>query len=497
MGNSLSISPASRNLFLGFATLMGLCLLATLISRQFLFLAVPPALLVGFQSIIDFRKIYYLLLACLPLSHELYFPNGLATDLPTEGLIVGLTGLYLVFVILNLKRFDARFLKHPIMILLLLHLGWMLVTVFNSKEFIFSLKFFTVKIWYVTVFVFLTAWVFRSEKTFRTMFWLITSTFTLAVSWAMFQHSQTNFSFSEVHFAMFPFFRNHVTYGAMMALYFPYLILAMGWYPKFKQKLPLILIAILFLLAIYFSYTRSAYVSLVIGGAYYFVVRFRLTKIAVTLGLIVAVGTTGYLVSNNNYLEYAPDYNKAISHYEFNDLLEATYQLEDVSFMERVYRWVAAGFMSKEEPLVGYGPGNFYHYYKGYTVSLFTTYVSRNPEKSGVHNYYLMTLVDQGYPGLFFYLLLALGILLYGERIYHQTKVPERKALVMTILISMFIFDLLQLINDLLETDKFGSFFFMSIAMLIRIDLLNRSEAQNEIETLKTGIQSTLPSESD
>ncbi|MEO1438628.1 MAG: O-antigen ligase family protein, partial [Bacteroidota bacterium] len=226
---------------------------------------------------------------------------------------------------------------------------------------------------------------------------------------------------------------------------------------------------------------------------FYGVVRLRLTKVAILLAVAGMIGGVGYLLTNNQYLDFAPDYNKTISHTEFDDLVTATYQLEDISSMERVYRWVAAGFMIQEEPLYGFGPGNFYSFYKGYTVSAFTTYVSRNEDRSGIHNYYLMTMVDQGYIGLGLYLLLILGMLWYGDQIYHRTKNKERRALVMTILAVLFIFNLLQLINDLMETDKFGSFFFICLAMLVRIDLLNQSEAQVslvEISTEKEGIRS-------
>ena len=47
---------------------------------------------------------------------------------------------------------------------------------------------------------------------------------------------------------------------------------------------------------------------------------------------------------------------------------------------------------------------NFYPNYQARTVRSFTTYVSDNPERSGIHNYYLMTAVEQGIPGLLVYL---------------------------------------------------------------------------------------------
>ena len=70
--------------------------------------------------------------------------------------------------------------------------------------------------------------------------------------------------------------------------------------------------------------------------------------------------------------------------------------------MERLYRWVAGTRMTADKSILGFGPGNFYDYYKPFTLGTqFTTYVSENRDRSTVHNYLLMTAVEQGIPGLF------------------------------------------------------------------------------------------------
>ena len=108
--------------------------------------------------------------------------------------------------------------------------------------------------------------------------------------------------------------------------------------------------------------------------------------------------------------------------------------------------------------------------------------MSNNIDKSGVHNYYLMTAIEQGFVGLIIFLIFAFGILIKGEQIYHQTK-PEnkmRRNLVMAILLSMIIIYAFLLINDLLEAAKVGSFFFINLALLINVDLMNKNEIEIE-----------------
>ena len=145
--------------------------------------------------------------------------------------------------------------------------------------------------------------------------------------------------------------------------------------------------------------------------------------------------------------------------------------------MERAYRWVAAGHMVPYHPWVGWGPGNFVFFYEGHTVRSFETYVSDNPERSGIHNYFLMTLVEQGFPGILFLMALLLGPLFYGQRMYlrkykkygQQANDQQREdlAILMAAMLSLVVIDAFLLINDLLETDKIGALFFLNLAVIV------------------------------
>jgi len=188
----------------------------------------------------------------------------------------------------------------------------------------------------------------------------------------------------------------------------------------------------------------------------------------------------GHLATNNKYLDYAPDFEKTITHTNFDNLLEATMKMEDISTMERVYRWVAGSHMFVERPVTGFGPGSFYFHYKKYTVLSFRTYVSGNPEKSGIHSYYLMTLVEQGIIGLLILLTLMFGIILVGERVYHQVREPSARRYVMAATISTVVICALCLINDLLEVDKVGPFFFLNAAIIVIFDLKSKGNKSSK-----------------
>ena len=137
--------------------------------------------------------------------------------------------------------------------------------------------------------------------------------------------------------------------------------------------------------------------------------------------------------------------------------------------MERVYRWVAAVHMIADKPLVGSGPATFYPEYKRYTVTSFRTYVSPNYEHSTAHNYFLLLLAEQGIPGFVLFCALIATALLTAERLYHASAhQPEVHRVVLAVSLSLVIILCHLFLNELVEVDKIGSVFFVTLAMLIR-----------------------------
>jgi O-antigen ligase len=438
---------------------------------------VPAAFLVIWLTVVDIRKVFFLMMGCIPLSIELALPGGFATDLPSEQFMWLLTLVGIGWFLMNWRKVDVNFIRHPISLALFVHLAWIAVTMAASEIFFVSFKYFLAKGWYVIVFYFLAARFLNRERDFKELLWWFVLPLIFAVSVVVYRHSKLGFSFEEVGFVMGPFFRNHVMYACLLAIFLPFVWYGAYWYKRFSIPwLFLVLSVLLLLFAINVAYTRAAYVALLAAVGIYWVVRLRWMKmvlVGVALGFTLLIG---FLGTRDNWLLFAPDYEKTISHKRFDNLLEATTKLEDISTMERVYRWVAASYMIKEKPWTGFGPGTFYFHYKNYTVSSFKTYVSDNPERSGIHNYYLMVTVEQGLPGLIFYLIFCLVVMLKGEQIYHQTQDLSRRRTLVSALLCFSLTNLLMLMNDFVETDKIGSLFILSVAIMVNVDLKNRSE---------------------
>ncbi|MEL6866151.1 MAG: O-antigen ligase family protein [Bacteroidota bacterium] len=473
------VAPAQLILFKAFALITLLSLFIGIATDFYYLFAAPALVLLLYISVVDIRSIFYLLLVCIPLSNELYLPGGLATDLPTEPLMFGLMLLYFLYIFNNAQNIDGRFFRHPITLLLFAHLIWIYVATMFSSELFVSIKFALAKTWYIVVFYFMGGLMLFKVKHFKTFFWLIFIPLITTIVIILLRHATEGFSFDKVNSILDPFYRNHVNYASIMALFVPFIWYARRWYPYRGSIWWYLMIGLLIvLIGIQFSFTRAAYVALFMAIGANWIIRSRLVRYVLAVSLVVALSFVGFMSYNNTYLDYAPNFERTVTHRDFGNLVGATAKGEDISTMERFYRWIAGVYMSGEKPVTGFGPGNFYNFYRSYTVTSFQTYVSDNPEKSGIHSYYLMTLTEQGFPGLFIFIVLLFYSLIKGEQIYHEAKDPDRRQIIMTVLLSMVIISALLLINDMIETDKVGSFFFIHLATLTNMDLAQKTADQ-------------------
>ena len=439
--------------------------------EQKVLLALPFAMPLSVWAIQNFKSLYFFLLAWIPLSIEFDVTASLATDLPTEPLMAGFLLIALFYGLRHVRRIDFSFFFNPVMFFLALHLVWLTVATIFSTVPLFSMKFMLAKWWYVTAFLGVTALVIKNVEDVKRMFWAIFIPLTFTVLVALVRHAMVGFDFDLINPVLRPFYRNHVNYAAILVVFLPFVVYARTWYPKYSAKYNLLILSVLVYIAgIYFSYTRACYLALVVMLVSYFIFRFHFAKFAVIAVLIAAVFIGKFITDENHYITYTPSTN-TVSQHEFGDLIDATFKAEDVSSMERIYRWIAAIHMIGEKPFVGFGPNGFVENYENYTVFIFETWISDNQERSGVHNYFLMTAVEQGLIGLTIFLSLIISFFIWGEKVFHR-QTSNKKALAMAVLLSMMALFVNLLFSDMIEVDKTGSFFFINMTLLV---LLHRN----------------------
>lgn len=470
-----------EQLYGGFAIFCLLLIWLGIATELFWLGLVPFGLFGLYLGVTNYRILFYALILFIPLSVEMGF-GALGTDLPTEPLMIALSGIFILHFLRYGGQYDARYFTHPLALLLYAHLGWIFFTTLFSEGFLVSLKFSLAKCWYVIPFFLLSERFLRTpaeiDRVFNLLFWPLL----FVAAQSIVRHAMIDFDFVDQFKTIAPFMRNHVSYAGILSCLTPWMVyfylIRRSEDRRASSTLKIVAVALasFWFIAIALSYTRAAYVALILAAGSYFIIRYRWLKPLLAVALVGAILGGVYLVKDNNYLAYSPNFETTVAHENLNDILNATYTFEDVSTMERAYRWVAAGHMIPYHPWLGWGPGNFVNYYKGYTVTSFRTYVSNNPENSGIHSYYLMTLVEQGFPGLIILIVLLFGILIYGERLYQQLSDYKARAAVMTALLSMIIIYAFLLINDMLETDKMGSVFFLNLAVIVSMSRLVKSK---------------------
>jgi len=446
--------------------------IGAIIAESILPLFIPAIIVFIYFSLTQLDKVFLLLFFLIPFSTEFQVTDTLGTDLPSEPLMWFLFVVYLFSLFQNKSLRSGAIYSHPLSWLVLLHLAWIFFTFLLAVNQVIAMKFFLAKCWYVGVFYFLAYYLIDSRKSLSKLITITFSALLITVVIVFFRHAvEGGFTFRSINSVVGPFYRNKVAYSSIIALLLPLI-----WYlwtesRKYSNTRRFIFLSILFLLvALYFGYTRAAMIALFAGIFTPFLFKLKLTRLALT-GAVLGIGALSfYMFSGEKFLEYAPNYETTVMHYQYGNLLEATYQFEDISTMERFYRWIAGYYMVAEKPITGFGPNNFYETYKAYAVRSYETYVSDNPEQSGIHNYYLMMMIEQGIPGFIIFFSICVVFLIRAENLYHRLPKGSEKNLLIGISASMIIILLLQLMNDQIEVDKVGSFFWLWLAILIKLE---------------------------
>lgn len=431
-----------------------------LVSGRLLLLGAVPVMLILVAGFTRPSVVYFLLLFTIPLSTEYQFSSSLGTDLPDETLMWILSPI-LLFMLLRNKKMAEHLFSGRIMFLILVSLCWTLVTVLLSEMPLISLKFFLAKIWYIIPFVVGTMFFLqgRKEQLMAAKIMLVAMLFTVIV--ILGRHGMEGFSFETINDVTAPFFRNHVNYGALLVCLIP-----VAW-ALYRSGNNFWLMGVVILSAgLAFSYSRGAWLALGVAIIVVYFMKVRKLQWLIGFSALAVIGISAWFLQGNRYLQYRPQFEKTIYHASFDEHMAATYKMQDMSTVERFHRWIAATRMARENWLTGSGPNSFYPIYKSYTANDFRTYVSDNPEKSTVHNYFLLLLTEQGIPGLMLFIALFVTMLLSAQQIYHQTADIHTRGLMLTVGAILGMIGVLIFLSDLIETDKIGSMFYLCAGLL-------------------------------
>jgi O-antigen ligase len=481
------LAAIKNNLF-GVAafSLLLLSVIAFAYTSNYFILAVPVAFLYFVLLGLNWQSAYWIFLFTIPLSIQIDFSNDtMSITLPDEPLMWVFLLLFSLVFARNPNTLPKWWWKDKLVFIVVLQYLCTIVAVIFSKMMFYSLKFLLAKTWLLVSFFVLPLWIFREKKDYVRAFWVLLIPMLATIIVILIHHAILGFKFEKVQEAMSGLYYNHVDYSTVISMFFPLLLIA---WPLSKGKGiilrgMLLSLILLFAVAIFFSYARAAVIGVVFAIIVGLAIRVRLVNIIMPAIYGLIIMALCYLIPNNKYIDFRPDYNKTYMHKNFVDHIIATFRGKDMSSMERVYRWVAAVRMSQDRPITGYGPRTFYYYYKPYAVTSFATYVSRNKEHSTTHNYFMYMLVEQGWPAMVLYGVLIYAIFAKAQRIYHRFKDRFYRLVTIGLAMVLAVGFINNFFSELIETHKVAALFYIPLGMLILLDKKSREEQEAETVT--------------
>jgi len=430
-------------------------------------IAVPFGLLFMGWIILNWKSYYWFFAFSIATTGVVTLGSG-SMYLPMMPLSIVSALLALALLLYNRKIVYENFYRHPLTLVLFLQYFWLLISVIFSEIPVPSVKYLGVNTIQLLSFVLLPMMVLKQEKDWMKLCRILLISFTLVAAYVFVRHALKNFTYLYTNVAVKPFFYNHVDHGCIMSMLVP--IPYMLWRHTDKSKVWTrrfyLLLLVFFIICTYLTFARAAILAVAFAFVIVFAIRKKLVNWLMALFFITCISIVSYLVINDNYKHFKPNYEQTYSRHSFDDLLKATFMGGDMSSMERFYRWIASARMSTEKPLTGVGPNNFYDFYKPHAVQMFRTYVSRNEEKSTTHNYFIFMLVEQGWPAMILYGILIWALFFQAQKVYHKTKntLYKRMALVGAMVIAAFFIN--NLFSELLQTYKIGAIFYLATILI-------------------------------
>jgi putative inorganic carbon (hco3(-)) transporter len=446
---------------------------ALMAGRIYWFSALPVVLLIVWAMLTAVDRLVYFIAFATPLSINLEELDlgGIGVALPTEPLLVGLMVLFLVKLALERNVLDRRLLRHPITVIILVQIAWMALCILPSSMPMVSFKYVLARLWFVTTMYLLLSRMFLDTRNMQRFIWAYLSGLFIVIGYTLIHHSQFDFAHDPAHWVMTPFFKDHTSYGAIIAFFLPFSLgsLSMPGYSATQRILSYVMFAVL-TTGLIFSYTRAAWLSLIGAVGVFLIVRLRVPAWALVLGSLTLGGL--YWV-NQEQITIALERNREESSDDLGEHVRSISNISsDASNLERINRWNSALRMFMERPVFGWGPGTYMFQYAPFQASEDRTIISTNFGEGGnAHSEYLGPLSEQGIPGLGLMLALVLVTLVTGMRLFARMPSGVERRLMMAALLGLVTYYLHGALNNFLDTDKASVPFWAFTLMIVLFDL--------------------------
>jgi putative inorganic carbon (HCO3(-)) transporter len=349
-----------------------------------------------------------------------------------------------------------------------------------------SFKFLAAKLWFILSFYFFAIMVFKKGRIqIRNFIWLYSISLILVILYTVYNHSTYGFDKSVGHWVMRPFYNDHTSYGAALAMY-SIAMIGLLFEEGYSRTKKMILLALGFVLVVglFFSYSRAAWISVVGALGVLFVLKFKIKYYWIFSFAILSIGL--FFVFQNEIIQKLSKNNQDSS----TDFVEHVQSISnistDASNLERLNRWDAALKLFYERPIVGWGPGSYQFVYAPFQHSKNRTIISTNAGDGGnAHSEYIGPLAETGIIGLLTFLLIIAFTLFYANITYFKTQDKNIKLLVMISIMALVTYYIHGFLNNFLDTDKLSVPFWGFTAIIVTLNLYGADKKENFSEKIE------------
>jgi len=455
--------------------------------REIYYLNLLPAILIVILlALIRLDILYFVIIVCTPLSIpliEYVRSSPLDFYIPTEPMLFGVM-LVVIYKMIREGNIDRKVLNHPVTYAVLFNIFWIFITSITSSMPLVSFKFLLARVWFLTTFYFLAIYIFRNTNNLSIFVWCYTIPLLVVITYAISRH--LNFGLYDkqaAHIVMNPFFRDHTSYGAILAMIFFSLggvILRHGtnivtrlfyWFSLTYVSAGLML-----------SYSRAAWISVIFSFGILLV-----TLLRIRFRYIFLIGFLAFLYIFSQRIELLQrlEKNRQESSADLTEHVKSISNITtDDSNLERLNRWTAAIRMFRERPVFGWGPGTYMFKYAPFQLASKKTLISTDfGDLGNAHSEYIGPLCESGVFGSISFVIIVVFALFTGFKVYIRLEDKRLKQIVLAFILALITYLIHGSLNNFLDTDKASALFWGFIAAFVSIDLYHLPKQKEQEKT--------------
>jgi O-antigen ligase len=351
----------------------------------------------------------------------------------------------------------------------------MLLTSFTSEIPLVSIKYFIARLWFIIPFYFIVILLFKKLNIIKLISWLYVIPLSIVIFYSTYRLYLWAFDEQAAHWVMDPFYNDHTAYGAAISMFIP--VFGGFIFNKQYNRTQKLFAAILFLILVgglYFSYSRAAWLSVVISLciALVLLLKIKFKWVFLTLGVLLF-----FFFYFQNEILWSLEKNKQDSSANFVEHVKSISNISsDASNLERINRWQSAFRMFEKRPFLGWGPGTYQFIYAPFQKTQNKTIISTNAgDKGTAHSEYIGPLAESGVIGILCVISIVVMVSYIAVRLFKRSKSREVKLLCLVYFLGLITYFIHGTMNNFLDTDKLSIPFWSFIAVIVALDIYHKN----------------------